>query len=76
MYRCAILDAVTVTATTAHLGDPFPGFMAEPGRCWRVVYDHNLQATTVRRCRAGGALVQSAGRPLVAVWACPEHLEG
>jgi hypothetical protein len=26
-------------------GQVCPGFMAEVGRCWRMVYDHNLQAT-------------------------------
>jgi hypothetical protein len=25
-------------------GDVCPGFMADAGRCWRVVYDRNLQA--------------------------------
>jgi hypothetical protein len=26
-------------------GDPCPGFTAEPGRCWRMVYSKQLQAT-------------------------------
>jgi hypothetical protein len=26
-------------------GDPCPGFVTEPGRCWRTIYGHNLQAT-------------------------------
>ena len=26
-------------------GDVSPGFMAKPGRCWRMVYSHQLQAT-------------------------------
>ena len=25
-------------------GDPCPGFVVEPGRCWQIVYDRNLQA--------------------------------
>ena len=29
-------------------GDPCPGFMAQPGRCWRILYDRNLQATHCR----------------------------
>jgi hypothetical protein len=33
-------------------GDPCPGFMAEAGRCWRMVYDHNLQATHCRETPA------------------------
>ena len=24
-------------------GEPSPGFFAEPGRCWRLIYNHNLQ---------------------------------
>jgi hypothetical protein len=30
-------------------GEPCPGFVAEPGRCWRMVYSRQLQAT---HCRA------------------------
>jgi hypothetical protein len=26
-------------------GDPCPRFIAEPGRCWQMVYSHQLQAT-------------------------------
>ena len=26
-------------------GDVSPGFIAEAGRCWRMVYDRNFQAT-------------------------------
>ena len=29
-------------------GDLSPGFMAQPGRWWRMVYDHNLQSTHCR----------------------------
>ena len=25
-------------------GDPCPGFIVDVGRCWRMVYDRNLQA--------------------------------
>ena len=41
-------------------GDPCPGFISEPGRCWQMVYDHNLQAR----------------RPLVAGVGPPDHLDG
>jgi hypothetical protein len=34
-------------------GDPGPGFMAEPGRCWTMIYDHKP---------AGNALL---GEPVV-----------
>jgi hypothetical protein len=26
-------------------GDVCPGFISEAGRCWQMVYDHNMQAT-------------------------------
>ena len=29
-------------------GDRSPGFMAEPSRCWAMIYDRNLQATHCR----------------------------
>jgi hypothetical protein len=44
--------------TIPHPGDVSPGFIAEAGRCWRMVYDHNLQAThreTRPAGRVGGA---------------------
>jgi hypothetical protein len=34
-----------VTATMPAPGDVSPGIIAEADRCWRMVYDHNLQAT-------------------------------
>jgi len=30
-------------------GEPCPGFIAEPGRCWRMLYSHQLQATHCRQ---------------------------
>ena len=40
------------------LGEPCPGFVAEPGKCWRMIYSHQLQgpiAARIRRGRVGGS---------------------
>ena len=34
----------TVAAVTAMPGDSCPGFIVDVGRCWRMVYDRNLQS--------------------------------
>ena len=58
-------------------GDPCPGFMAEAGRCWRMVYDHNLQATHCREAPSWtGRWFSPRGDRWWRVWACPDHLEG
>ena len=58
-------------------GDPCPGFMAETGRCWTMVYADNLQATHCRESpsfRVGGCHTER--RQVVAGVACPDHLDG
>ena len=30
-------------------GDPCPGFIVQPGECWQMIYDRNLQATHCRQ---------------------------
>jgi hypothetical protein len=58
-------------------GDNCPGFMAEPGRCWRMVYDHNLQAThCIERPSWTGRWFSPKGDRWWRVGACPDHLEG
>ena len=47
-------------------GDPCPGFISEPGCCWQMVYDHNLQATAARNAGMDGQMVVSPRRLLVA----------
>jgi hypothetical protein len=37
-------------------GDPCPGFIVEPGRCWHTVYSLQLQATD---CPQGAGLDRS-----------------
>lgn len=41
-------------------GDPCPGFVAEPDRCWRMVYSRQRRDAVV-----DGPLVHAEGRPLV-----------
>ena len=57
--------------------DSCPGFMSAPGRCWRMLYDRNLQATHC--CEAPswtGRWFSPKGERWWRVWACPDHLEG
>ncbi len=58
-------------------GDPCPGFIAEPDRCWRMVYSRQLQAAHYREAPAWtGRWFSPSGERWWSVWACPDHLEG
>ena len=58
-------------------GDPCPGFIVQPGRCWQNVYDRNLQATHCREEPGWtGRWFSPKGDRWWQVWACPGHLEG
>ena len=58
-------------------GDPCPGFIAEPGRCWQMVYSRQMQATHCRESPQGrGAGSSPKGDRWFRVWACPDHLDG
>ena len=58
-------------------GDPCPGFMAEPDRCWRMVYSQQLQTTHCReKPTYTGRWFSPKGDRWFRVWACPYHLEG
>jgi hypothetical protein len=58
-------------------GDIHPGFTAEPGRCWRMVYTKQLQATHCRQPPEWtGRWFSPRGDRWWGVWACPEHLDG
>jgi diadenosine tetraphosphatase ApaH/serine/threonine PP2A family protein phosphatase len=59
-------------------GDRHPGFTAEPGECWQMIYDKQPQADQLPRgALMDRALVLTPWRPLVAgVWSCPHHLDG
>jgi hypothetical protein len=64
-------------ATMPTAGDVSPGFIAEAGRCWAMVYDHNLQATHCdERPAWTGRWRSPKGDRWWQVWACPDHLEG
>jgi hypothetical protein len=40
------MTGVTIAASgMPQPGDPCPGFTVDPGRCWRMVYSKQLQAT-------------------------------
>jgi len=58
-------------------GDRSPGFMAEPGRCWALVYSRQLQSTHCQEAPAyTGRWFTPKGDKWFRVWACHEHLEG
>ena len=58
-------------------GDVHPGFLAEAGRCWRLVYSEQLQATHCVGSPAWtGRWLRPKGDRWFPVWACPEHLQG
>ena len=58
-------------------GDLSPGFMAQPGRWWRMVYDHNLQSThCTDQPTFTGRWFSPRGDRWWRVWSCREHLDG
>ena len=59
-------------------GDPCPGFVAQPGECWQMIYDGHLQATHCREtpCWTGRWFSPKGGDRWWRVWACPDHIEG
>ncbi len=58
-------------------GDPCPGFIVDPNRCWQMVYDHNLQANHCAEAPAWtGRWFSPRGDKWWPVWACPDHLDG
>jgi hypothetical protein len=58
-------------------GDSCPGFIAESGRCWQMVYSHQLQATDCGEAPSWtGRWFTPKGDRWFRVWACPEHLDG
>ena len=58
-------------------GDRCEGFMAEPARCWRMVYGSQLQATHCRETPSWtGRWFSPRGDRWWRVWSCPDHLDG
>src|SRR5581483_6063163 len=58
-------------------GDPCPGFIAQPDRCWRMVYDHNLQAAHCRgQVEWHGRWFSPKGDRWWRVAACERHIQG
>jgi hypothetical protein len=57
--------------------DPSPGLMAEAGRCWRMVYDHNLQSThCIESPTWTGRWFSPRGDRWWRVWAWVDHVDG
>jgi hypothetical protein len=58
-------------------GNVHPGFTVEPGRCWRLIYSRQLQAT---HCAGqptwSGRWRSPKGDRWFLVWACQKHLDG
>ena len=58
-------------------GDPCPGFIAEPGRCWQMIYSEQLQATHCRETpKWTGRWRSPKGDQWWLVWACQDHRNG
>ena len=58
-------------------GEPCPGFIAEPSRCWRMVYSKQLQATHCRGAPSWtGRWFSPRGDRWFRVRACTDDLEG
>ena len=66
-----------VVASMPEAGDASPGFIAEAGRCWRMVYDHDLQADhCAEPPNWTGRCYSPAADRWWRVWSCREHLAG
>ena len=58
-------------------GDRSPGFTAEPGECWALVYSNLLQSTHCTETPSWtGRWFAPSGDRWWRVWSCPDHLEG
>jgi hypothetical protein len=58
-------------------GDPCPGFIAQPGRCWQMIYSRQLQATHCDEPPSWtGRWFTPRGDRWFRVWACSDHLDG
>ena len=66
-----------IVVAAVNPGDVTPGLISEAGRCWAMVYDHNLQATHCdERPAWTGRWRSPRGDRWFIVWACPDHLDG
>ena len=58
-------------------GDPCPGFIVQPERCWQMIYDKQLQANHCPEPPSWtGRWFTPKGDRWFRVWACPDHLDG
>ena len=73
----SVVCVADIAPTSPGPGDRHPGFMAEPSRCWALVYNRQLQAT---HCRGEttwtGRWFSPRGDQWWRVWSCPDHLDG
>jgi hypothetical protein len=66
-----------IAGTMPKPADLCPGFIAEPGRCWRMVYSKQLQATHCNEPVAWRGRYRSPkGDKWWTVWACGRHTDG
>jgi hypothetical protein len=56
-------------------GDAAPGFLAEPGQCWRMIFDDGLQGTHCTLPVEFRGQFANAGHRWT-VWACQRHRDG
>ncbi len=55
-------------------GDLAPGFVAEPGRCWRMIYNTTIQGDHCPEPVAWRGLFRNGGKSWN-VWACDGHTD-
>ena len=67
---------MTITAAAPQPGDVHPGFICEPGRCWRLVNTSQLQTDCAEQPTWTGRWRSPRGDGWWVVWACPDHLDG
>src|SRR5580704_7043309 len=83
-YRRATSDPLSAQSSPSVLavempqpGEVCPGFMAQPNRCWRMVYSHTMQATHCREpANWTGRWFTPKSDRWWRVWACERHLDG
>ena len=57
-------------------GEPCPGFIAKPGRCWQMLFSRQMQATHCREAPSWtGRWFSPKGDRRLRVWSCPSHLD-
>lgn len=63
---------------TSQPGEPYANaFVAEPMQCWRMIHDHQGQAThCCQEPTWTGRWFSPSGERWWRVWSCEDHIEG